>query len=60
MQSIIKYLNGLSSACEVLMEVKNYLLHLIQQDDPALSHAEILEQIRDDFTPEKLYSKDAL
>lgn len=60
MQTIINDLNGLSSACIVLVEVKDYILHLVEQDDPVLSHAEILRHIRDDITPENLYSRDAL
>lgn len=60
MQAIVNDLNGFSSACDVLVEVKDHILHLVEQDAPALSHADILAALRQDITPINLYSRDSL
>lgn len=60
MQNIIGELNGFTSTCTGLEAIRDTLLVLATQDDPALTHAEILTAIREDITPAVLYNKEAL
>lgn len=60
MQRIVNELNAFSSTCDVLEEVKDRVIHLVTQDEPALTHNQILTAIREDITPETLYSYEAL
>lgn len=60
MQAIIGELNGYTSTHLPLEAVRDTLLVLATQDDPALTHAQILVAIREDVTPDVLYNHEAL
>lgn len=60
MQAVIGELNGFTSTCTELEAVRDTYLVLVTQDDPVLTHEQILTAIREDITPAVLYSRDAL
>lgn len=60
MQSVVNELNGFASACGVLVEVRDRILQLVTQADPALLHGEILTALMEEITPDTMYSRESM
>lgn len=60
MQGKINDFTGFASSQNVLEDIRDQVPYLVQQTKPPLSHAQILNSLREGITPHNLYSKEAL
>lgn len=60
MQGIRNNIAAFETTCPEISGVKNLLMQVSSEDNEDISLAQILQEIRDDLSPEALYSKNAL
>lgn len=61
MQAVVGELNGFTAVARIELEaIRDSVLVLITQDDPALTHGQVLTALREDISPAMLYSQEVL